>query len=113
MKNSWGETWGKNGYILLERADSEESQGGECGLLIDAVYPVLGKPEPSAESSPSSPARPSLQTENGALDELVVRPPGFEASASAKDCSGGTSEITFDYSESFVCYFIVDFCLVL
>lgn len=67
-----------DGYILLERSDSEEDQGGECGLLIDAVYPILGNPE--------------LPT--------IVREPGFESTAIAKDCGNGATEIIFDSGEA-------------
>lgn len=75
-----------NGYILLERSDSEESAGGECGLLIDATYPILGAPdEPEPE--------PEFDF------DVVVREPGFESSAKAKDCGGGTSEVVFDTGE--------------
>lgn len=39
VKNSWGADWGANGYILLEREGPEV--GGECGILMQASYPVL------------------------------------------------------------------------
>lgn len=84
MKNSWGDTWGLNGFILLERADSEEEAGGECGLLIEAVYPVLATPAEEPLFDP---------------EFAVLRPDGFESSATAKDCGGGTSEIVFNDGE--------------
>ena len=42
VKNSWGESWGKNGYILLQR-DDEEGTPGTCGLLLQASYPEIGR----------------------------------------------------------------------
>lgn len=39
VKNSWGADWGMNGYILLGR--EEPQKGGECGILMQASYPVL------------------------------------------------------------------------
>ena len=38
IKNSWGESWGMDGYILLERKDV---RGGQCGILLSASYPLL------------------------------------------------------------------------
>lgn len=67
-----------NGYILLERADSEEKEGGECGLLIEAVYPIL-------ETKPS----PDFWL------PTAERPDDFESSASAKDCGGGSTDLIF------------------
>lgn len=39
VKNSWGAEWGAEGYILLKREAAQE--GGECGILEQASYPVL------------------------------------------------------------------------
>lgn len=39
VKNSWGAEWGAEGYILLKREADQE--GGECGILEQASYPVL------------------------------------------------------------------------
>lgn len=39
VKNSWGADWGMKGYILLKREAPQ--QGGECGILMQASYPVL------------------------------------------------------------------------
>lgn len=81
-----------DGYILLERANAEESEGGECGLLIEAVYPVLGK-------AGDSPAADHASADGLDMDILVVREEEFVASATAKDCGGGTSEMVFDDRE--------------
>jgi len=39
IKNSWGPEWGSNGYIKILRGAPQE--GGECGILESASYPVL------------------------------------------------------------------------
>ena len=36
VKNSWGTSWGLNGYILIERSDADK-----CGVLDAASYPNL------------------------------------------------------------------------
>jgi C1A family cysteine protease len=38
VKNSWGSSWGMEGFILLARG---EPQNGECGLLTQPSYPVV------------------------------------------------------------------------
>ncbi|GKB29737.1 senescence-specific cysteine protease SAG39-like protein [Tanacetum coccineum] len=38
MKNSWGKSWGENGYIRIKRDVS--SKEGLCGIAMDASYPV-------------------------------------------------------------------------
>jgi C1A family cysteine protease len=38
VKNSWGGSWGMNGYVLLKRGKGGD---GECGLLKQPSYPVV------------------------------------------------------------------------
>eukprot|EP00612_Vaucheria_litorea_P000495 CAMPEP_0171451808 /NCGR_PEP_ID=MMETSP0945-20130129/160_1 /TAXON_ID=109269 /ORGANISM="Vaucheria litorea, Strain CCMP2940" /LENGTH=455 /DNA_ID=CAMNT_0011976333 /DNA_START=432 /DNA_END=1798 /DNA_ORIENTATION=- len=41
VKNSWGSSWGMEGYILMTRnGESDDTSGGECGVLLDASYPI-------------------------------------------------------------------------
>ncbi|CAL9090353.1 unnamed protein product [Musa textilis] len=39
-KNSWGETWGENGYIRMER--DVAAKEGLCGIAMQASYPKAG-----------------------------------------------------------------------
>ena len=39
VKNSWGASWGMNGYVLLARGSSY-SPNGQCGILDQPSYPT-------------------------------------------------------------------------
>jgi len=39
LKNSWGASWGDEGFIKIERGVSQ--RGGQCGVLLAASFPTL------------------------------------------------------------------------
>jgi C1A family cysteine protease len=40
VKNSWGKSWGDNGYVKIERSDST-NDAGVCGIAMQASYPIV------------------------------------------------------------------------
>jgi len=58
VKNSWGATWGENGYIRM----AQTSGKGMCGMLSQPSYPIAGSapspgptPKPGPTPTPSGP----------------------------------------------------------
>jgi len=40
VKNSWGASWGSNGYILLGRG-AKYGNAGQCGIQMESSYPTI------------------------------------------------------------------------
>jgi xylem cysteine proteinase len=47
LRNSWSQSWGQSGYMLISRGNDPatgkpyNNGAGECGLLMEASYPVV------------------------------------------------------------------------
>jgi C1A family cysteine protease len=41
IKNSWSTSWGNGGYIMLGRGAQYNGGDGQCGMLLQASYPLL------------------------------------------------------------------------
>ncbi|KAJ3681180.1 hypothetical protein LUZ60_015669 [Juncus effusus] len=47
VRNSWGTSWGEEGYIRMERGI--KAKQGKCGIAMEASYPVKTSPNPTSE----------------------------------------------------------------
>ncbi|KAL8172036.1 hypothetical protein V2J09_023840 [Rumex salicifolius] len=58
VRNSWGSSWGENGYIKMER-NLVGTSSGKCGIAMEASYPIKkGQNPPNPGPSPPSPVKP-------------------------------------------------------
>ncbi|XP_010244238.1 PREDICTED: cysteine proteinase RD21A-like [Nelumbo nucifera] len=58
VRNSWGSSWGEEGYIRMER-NLASTDNGKCGIAMEASYPIKkGQNPPNPGPSPPSPVTP-------------------------------------------------------
>jgi len=41
IKNSWSDDWGEGGYMRLCRECGRNGKTGECGITVEAVFPIV------------------------------------------------------------------------
>lgn len=97
VKNSWGASWGMDGYVLLKRG---KGSAGECGILSQPSYPVVsGSPGPAPGPTPPSPPSPSppapatshYEKPPCQSDEMAAQIQGTNGAVCAPHCDGGAS----------------------
>merc|ERR1711865_205262 len=84
VKNSWGATWGADGFIQLAKDISSKS--GTCGVAMQPSYPKVGAPTPPAPPTPGKThyGDPATGCE---ADEQAVQVQGLAGKFCSPDCT--------------------------
>merc|ERR1711988_2098833 len=90
VKNSWGTSWGEQGYIRM--AKDTGKTGGQCGVAMQASYPIISShgPSPGPPPPPSPPSPPSgslYEAPPCQASEEAVRVQGLSGAFCSPSCS--------------------------
>jgi KDEL-tailed cysteine endopeptidase len=99
VKNSWGASWGMQGYIELEMDNSPDGKAGECGLMSQPSFPVVKSGPVPPSPTPPSPTPPSPTPPSPSPSTHYEKPPcqsdeteasvqGIDGSLCAPKCAG-------------------------
>mmetsp|Transcript_47716 Transcript_47716/g.114614 ORF Transcript_47716/g.114614 Transcript_47716/m.114614 type:complete len:468 (+) Transcript_47716:52-1455(+) len=97
VKNSWGASWGMQGYVKLLRG---KKGAGECGIKSQASYPVVSGtpgpapgpapgPSPPAPPAPPAPSSPHYEKPPCRSDETEASVQGAGGEVCAPSCDSG------------------------
>jgi len=93
MKNSWGTSWGEEGFGKLLRG-GQSGSAGECGIQMNPSFPVVqGSPGPApgpapGPSPPPSPSAPHYERPPCQSDEQEVQIQGLQGVTCSPQCQG-------------------------
>jgi len=86
VKNSWGASWGEQGYIRLERGSTKTE--GECGIKAQASYPKVhaGHTPPGPAPGPAPGPSPSCEDAESFCKDASLFNPADDCGLLFKSC---------------------------